>query len=212
MPTGVCGIYWGALEAKDINSLCNLTLFSPFSPRQLRFHFLREDVLVDSEARCLKRYQNDGWEPTDDPLLELVTVLYLANVTQLYPIGKDIVGVNDLKEGHFFRGPHALKIEPLLRRYGTDVMGFKQAAEYLEGEPRNMADAAYRLLPFPRIPLYYLLWGGDQEFKPRISVLFDRSIEAVLAADAIWALINRVSTALLEGPHHPAGPALTLSA
>ncbi|MCI0499347.1 MAG: DUF3786 domain-containing protein [Planctomycetales bacterium] len=200
MPTGACGIYWDALEAKDINTLCNLTLFSPFSPRQLLFHFLREDVLVDSEARCLRRWQNDGWEPTDDPLLEMVTVLYLANVTQLYPIGKDIVGVNDLKEGHFFQGPHALKIEPLLRRYGTDVMGFKQAAEYLEGEPRIMADAAYRLLPFPRIPLYYLLWGGDQEFKPRISILFDRSIETLLAADAIWALVNRVSTALLEGP------------
>ena len=36
--------------------------------------------------------------------------------------------------------------------------GFSQAAEYLEGEPRDMADRAYRMLPFPRVPLYYLLW------------------------------------------------------
>jgi hypothetical protein len=200
MPTDACGINWDALQARDINVLCNLTLFSPVSPRQLCFHFLREDVLVDCEARCLKRWQNNGWEPSDDPLLELVTVLYLVNVTQLYPLGKEIVGVNDLKEGHFFKGPHALKIEPLLRRYGNDVEGFNQAAEYLEGEPQNMADAAYRLLPFPRIPLYYLLWEADQEFEPRLSILFDRSIEAVLRADAIWALVNRVSTALLEGP------------
>jgi hypothetical protein len=196
----VAGEYWEILQAKDIHSLCNLTLFSAFAPQQLVFHFLREDVLVDCESRCLKRWHHTGWQPSDDPLLELVTVLYLANVTRLYPIGKDIVGVNDLKEGHFFQGPHALKTEALLRRYGTDVKGFKRAAEYLEGVPQNMADAAYRLLPFPRIPLYFLLWEGDQEFKPRLSVLFDRSIELVLAADAIWALVNRVSTALLEEP------------
>jgi hypothetical protein len=31
-------------------------------------------------------------------------------------------------------------------------------------------------------------------------VLFDRSIEELLSADAIWGLVNRVSTALLQGP------------
>jgi hypothetical protein len=47
--------------------------------------------------------------------------------------------------------------------------------------------------------LYYLLWEGDDEFEPRVTVLVDRPVENVLAADAIWALINRVTTALLEG-------------
>jgi hypothetical protein len=64
----------------------------------------------------------------------------------------------------------------------------------------DMADAAYRLLPFPRIPVYYLFWNGDDEFDPRISVLFDRSIEELFSADAIWGLVSRVSTALLRGP------------
>jgi len=72
-------------------------------------------------------------------------------------------------------------------------------AEYLNGQSRDMADIAYRLLPFPRVPLYYLLWQGDEEFKPQVTVLLDRSVEKVLAADAIWALINRVTTALLAG-------------
>ena len=62
-----------------------------------------------------------------------------------------------------------------------------------------MADAAFRLKPFPRIDLYYLLWEGDAEYPPRVSVLFDRSIENILPADAIWGLVNRVSTALLTG-------------
>ncbi len=191
--------HWDQLAVKDITALCNLTFFEPISSGQVLFHFLREDVMVDIDNRCLKRRGQTDWEIADDPLLKLVTVMYLTNVGDIYPIGRDIVGVSDLKEGHFFQGPHALKTDSLLKRYGHDLIGFRQTAEYLEGEPRDMADAAYKLSPFPRIHLYYLLWQGDDEFEARLTVLFDRSIENVLAADAIWALVNRVTIALLEG-------------
>jgi hypothetical protein len=196
----VAAEYWDRVQGRDVISLCNVTLFNPLSPGQLSFRFLQEDVVVDIDQRCLKRMGEKDWERSDDPLLELATVLYLANVREIYPIGKNIVGTKDLKEGHFFQGPHALKIDPLLKRYGRDLSGFKAAAEYLAGVPREMADAAYMLLPFPRVALYFLLWEGDDEFEPRMTVLFDRSIEEVFAADAIWALVNRVSTAMLERP------------
>lgn len=192
--------YWDALRKRDISALCNFTLFKSDASGHLKFRFLNENILVDLDGRCLKRKADGDWTETEDPLLELVTVLYLMNVNGLYPMHRDIVGVKDLKEAHFFQGPHALRTEPLVRRYGTDLAGFSRAAEYLEGQPRDMADMAYRLLPFPRVPVYYLLWQADDEFEPRVTVLLDRSIENVLAADAIWALINRVTTALLAGP------------
>ena len=199
-PVEVPGHFWDELQSKDLNALCNWTLFSLESARQLVYHFLNEDVLVDVTGRCLKRNDGRGWEKTHDPLLELVTVIYLNRVKKLYPLGSDIVGVKDLKEAHFFQGPHVLQTDPLLQRYGQDIRGFKDAAQFLEGQPVDMADAAYELLPFPRVPLYFLFWQGDAEFEARISVLFDRSIEAVFSADAIWGLVGRVSTALLQGP------------
>jgi hypothetical protein len=189
--------YWETLQKKDTTTLGNLTLFQPVSSRQMEFRFLNEDVRIDLENRCFKRRQNSQWEKTDDPLLELVTVLYLNNVREIYPLGRDIVGTADLKEAHFFHGQHALQLDSLLKRYGNDIDGFRKAAEHLAGEPLDMADAAYKLWPFPRLPLYYLLWEGDEEFKPRIKVLFDRPIETVFAADAIWGLVNRVSESLL---------------
>ncbi len=128
-------------------------------------------------------------------------MLYLINVKDVYPLGRDIVGPKDLKEGHFFQGPHELKTAPLVERFGADVQGFHGAAEVLCGERVDMADAAYRLKPFPRVNLYYLLWEGDDEFPARMSVLFERSIEETLAADAIWGLVSRVSTALLTVIH-----------
>ena len=60
-----------------------------------------------------------------------------------------------------------------------------------------MADAAFRFLPFPKIPLYYLLWDGDDEFAADLNILFDRSIEQHFNADAIWGLVNLVSDMLL---------------
>ena len=199
-PVDVSPHFWDDLQKKDLNTLCNLTLFSMAAPHQLVFHFLNEDVLVDFSERCLKRDEGQGWNRTTDPLLELVTVVYLNRVKMLHPVGKEIVGVKDLKEAHFFQGPHALQVDSLIKRYGRDMEGFKDAAQFLEGRPVDLADAAYQLFPLPRVPVYYLFWQGDDEFEPRISVLFDRSIEEVFSADVIWGLVNRVSTALLKGP------------
>ena len=191
--------YWYQLKSKDLLLLCNRTLFTLTPDGRLIFRFLNEEVRVDPAAACLQRRNGDRWEKTEDPLLELSTVMYLNHVQDIYPVGRDIVGPKDLKEGHFFQGPHELKISPLLERYGKDLPAFRETAQRIGGEPVPMADAAFRLKPFPRIHLYYLLWEGDAEYPPRMSVLFDRSIENILPADAIWGLVNRVSTALLTG-------------
>ncbi|MGB6010717.1 MAG: DUF3786 domain-containing protein, partial [Desulfobacterales bacterium] len=90
-----------------------------------------------------------------------------------------------------------LKTGPILKLFGRDLAGFKKASESLDGEFLDLADAAYKFSPLPKIPLYYLLWEGDDEFEPHLSILFDRSIERHLSADAIWGLVNLVSNELL---------------
>jgi hypothetical protein len=194
----VAAEHWDRLKQEDRLLLSARTQFQPTSDGQLVFKFLNREVMVDPQSGCLRRPSGSGWERVEDPLLELVSVLYLANVKDVYPLGRDIVGPKDLKEGHFFQGPHELRIAPLVERYGRDARGFRQAALKLDGELLDMADVAARLKPFPRLHLYYLLWEADDEFPARISVLFDRSIENVLAADAIWGLVTRVSAELLE--------------
>jgi hypothetical protein len=194
----VAAEYWERLKQKDLLLLSARTQFQLTSDGRLVFKFLNRDVMVDPISCCLRRPDGARWEKVDDPLLELATVLYLIHAKDAYPLGRDIVGPKDLKEGHFFQGPHELKIAPLVERYGRDIIGFRQVSEKLGGEPLDMADAAVRLKPFPRLHLYYLLWEADEEFQARMSVLFERSIENVLAADAIWGLVNRVSAELLK--------------
>jgi hypothetical protein len=92
-------------------------------------------------------------------------------------------------------------VRGVLERFGRDLKGFRKAAESLGGEAQNLADAAFRIPAFPKVPLYYLLWEGDDEFEPRISVLFDRSIESHLSADAIWGLVALTSESLFKAPN-----------
>jgi hypothetical protein len=188
--------HWDELGKRDLNIVCQDSLAVINPPEGLRFQFLNEKMLVDIHNNCIKRRDDDGWEKIENSLLELVILVYLLHVTPFSPTN-EMISVKDLKDALFFQGPHTLKTAPVLERYGGDLAGFKLAAEKLDGEPMDLADAAYRLNPLPKIPLYYLLWEGDEEFKPNLSILFDRSIERHLSADAIWGLVILVSDALL---------------
>ena len=158
---------------------------------------LRGTLDVAALARILSDHANRERDPMDNPLLELVCLVYLLNAGPEH-ISQEMISVQELKSAHFFTGPHELKVKPLLKRYGNDLDGFKKAAEGLGGEALDLAGAAYKFLAFPKVPLYYLFWAGDDEFDPRLSILFDRSIEHHLAADAIWGLVNLVSDILTE--------------
>jgi hypothetical protein len=188
--------YWDDLKKMDMKRVCERSLAISHDFGGLRILFLDKDILVDIENRCLLRIYPDRGEKIDNPLLELVILVYLLNATPDL-IRREMISVSDLKDAHFFQGPHTLKTGPVLKRFGRDIRGFKKVSESLAGEFLDLADAAYKFSPLPKIPLYYLLWEGDHEFEANLSVLFDRSIERHLSADAIWGLVNLVSNALL---------------
>ncbi len=190
--------YWEDLEQRDVDSVCANSLGKKQGSGDVLLPFLNKELLVDTKNRCIYRHDDDNWQKIEDPLLELICILYLLNAGPGH-LSQDMVGVKELKSAHFFTGPHELRINPLLELYGSDLESFKTAAERIGGEPLNMADVAYRFFVFPKVPLHYLFWMGDDEFQPRLSVLFDRSIEQHLAPDAIWGLVNLLSNFLLKG-------------
>jgi hypothetical protein len=192
-------VFWQTLADRHPADLANLTLCEPGPGKSLEFLFLNTPVRIDFEARRLLEKSESGWILRDDPLLEMVALVYFGRVERLHPLSREFVGLSELKAAHFFKGPHALRLAPLLARFGQDPEGFLGRAEQLGGERTDMADAATCLWPLPRIPLCYLLWRGDDEFPPEIRVLFDRSIDACLPADAIWALVNRVAQVFAAG-------------
>ena len=188
--------YWEELKERAPEEVCMNSLAPPTG---ILLPFLKEYLLVDIESRCLHRQSHGRWARAENPLLELVCLSYLLNAGP-QSLSQQMVSAKELRTGHFFTGPHELKTQPLLNRHGNDLEGFKKAAERAGGEDLGLADAAYKFEALPKIPLHYLFWKGDEEFDPRLSVLFDRSIEYHLAADIIWGLVTLVSDAILSLP------------
>jgi len=190
--------YWEDLKRRDLNVLCGNALARTYPPDGIRLSFLGKELLIDRKHRRLFRLSGGHWDDIDAPLLELLCLVYLLNVGP-EPVCDEMISVHELKEALFFQGPHELKVRPLLERYGNDLDSFKSVAQRLGGEVLDLADVAYKVWAFPKVPIYYLFWEGDQEFEPRLSILFDRSIEHHLSADAIWGLTNLVSDTMLRG-------------
>lgn len=189
--------YWEDLAARDSEEICRTALAEAHPPEGLLLNFLNEPFLVDLRERCVKRAKAGTWEKAGHDLLELIILVYLLGAKD-EPLAQEMITVQELKDAHFFQGPHELHTGPVLQRYGRDREGFKEAARSLGADPLDLADAAFRIQAFPRVPLYYLLWEGDEEFEPRLSVLFDRSVERHLSADAIWGLVHLVTLALVR--------------
>jgi hypothetical protein len=194
--------YWEDLEKKDLEVLCQNTLAQAFSAEDIVVPVLGREILVDRRNHSLRHKNQGEWEPVNHSLLELLVLVYLLNAgPQL--LSRELVTAKELKTAHFFQGPHELNVSGVLDRFGRDLKGFRKAAESLGGEAQSLADAAFKIPALPKVPLYYLVWEGDDEFEPRISVLFDRSIESHLSADAIWGLVALASEALLKTPNLP---------
>ena len=195
-PIKVPSQHWEDLKHRDIDELCRKALAKPATQSGVRIKCFNEEVLIDIDHRCLKQRVGKSYVALDAPLLELLLLVYLLNVVEI-DLSHQLVGIAELSCRHFFQGPHEINTSQMSAIFGESLPLFITAAQRLGGTPISMADAAFRLSPLPRIPLHYLLWTADDEFKPSVNILYDRTIENHFSADAIWGLSNFVSDCLI---------------
>lgn len=114
---------------------------------------------------------------------------YLTSAKDI-PFSNRLVRPLDVRGGHrFFSGTHALPLDRLGSIYGRDRTGFEERGTMLGGECVAFGDGAVRLFPFPRIPLYLILWLEDEEFPSRVDLLFDSTCDLqVSLSDILWSV------------------------
>jgi len=99
----------------------------------------------------------------------------------------------------FFQGPHALNVAPIVKFYGRDPEAFESRGRELAAVPVPHGDKAMRFLPFPLMPVTYVLWKEDEEFPASVSVLFDKSITRWFELDMIFTLVLVLTERIVEG-------------
>ena len=84
----------------------------------------------------------------------------------------------------------------MIKRFGKSAKSFQEAGKRLGGEPAEVGDASFNLQAFPRVPLQYVLWEGDEEFPASAQLLFDSSVDHYLPLEDI-VVLGQVTTGRL---------------
>jgi hypothetical protein len=189
--------YWEQLRKTDLQQLCPRAAVMVAGDGGLLVTAFNKEIRVDLKMREIQKGRPGQWLKTADPFLELLLLVYLLNVTD-QPFKNEMIGAQDLKDARFFQGPHELRTGELAAKFGSHPDRFLKAGLQLGGTGLQVADAAICLRPLPKIPVYYLLWGADEEFPVKVSILFDRSIDHHLPADAIWGIVSVATDMLLN--------------
>ncbi|WP_459945162.1 DUF3786 domain-containing protein [Desulfocastanea catecholica] len=96
--------------------------------------------------------------------------------------------MTNIIDDNYFRGPHLIPTKLISERFANDMVGFEKCCRDLGGVPLKLADAAFRFIVTPDIPVAVLLWQGDEDFPAEAGILYDRSMRTFLPLDILFAL------------------------
>ena len=202
-PREVYGTYWEKLGNLRPSEVCERTEALYRSDKTgYVLPFLNERHLVIPGQREIMRVRPDETLETEALTMDgyLLFLFYLIEAKTVEP-KRRWVSEKDLRGGEmFFRGPHSLPLAELAEKYGNNPARFVEAGKRLGGVEMLYGDKAFGLDVFPKILLVYVLWTGDEEFSPRIQVLFDETIQEHFSLDVIWCAVSEVNRRLISLP------------
>lgn len=155
----------------------------------------REIVLSFPEGRI---EEADGHGPV--PLREEILLLHYVEKGTGSPLASRWISFAEIPGGAFYHPVFRTRCQaPLVRTFGQNVEGLKEAAAEFAGAPLGMGDAGVIIPALPCVPLGLVLWRGDEEFPADGNVLFDASVSeylpvediVILAETVVWKLVKR---------------------
>ena len=193
--------HWNKLSQVHPTDVCNRTeaIYNPAREGfLLPVYNLRYLILPKEEKILRMEWNNKPVEETLHPQFYLMVLVYLTEAKDIKPT-HTWISEKDLMGGPtFFRGPHRLDVEELITLFGKDPEAFLKTGKKLGGSEILYGDKGFALEVFPKVPLAYILWKGDAEFPPKISILFDSTIESHFPLDIIWCMVAETSRRLTE--------------
>jgi hypothetical protein len=195
--------HWERLSQLHPTDVCNRTeaIYNPSKEGFVLPVYNLRYLILPTEKKILRMEPND--KPVEEdlhPFFVLMVLVYLVEAQDLKPT-HTWISEKDLKGGStFFRGPHRLQIEELEARFGKKPAAFLRAGRKLGGSEILYGDKGFALDIFPKVPLAYVLWKGDEEFPSRMGILFDSTIQSHLPLDVIWCMVSETTLRLMEIP------------
>jgi len=159
-----------------------------------RVPLLGEMLTVDVSDRSIR-------QPSGSELASYVSVLVLHYLTGARPghVSDEWVTFRELEAGQFylaaFRARSIDRLEPVL---GSRPHDLAAAAEPLCGEPIEFGDAGVRIAVMPKVHVGIVVWAGDEELSPSVTILFGRTAAEILPTEDLAVVGGLVTGRLIK--------------
>jgi hypothetical protein len=132
-------------------------------------------------------------------LVARILILHYLMKADGAPHTGEWVPYKDVPGGLLYASVFARRVtEPLIQEFGNSSSRFREAGLKMGGTPVEIGDASFTINAFPKVPLQYVLWQGDEEFPPGLQLLFDSSIDHYLSLEDMVVLGQMASGRLIQ--------------
>jgi hypothetical protein len=131
---------------------------------------------------------------------KLLVLHYLNTATGAPPTGRRVT-FRELPAGPVYFPTFAKRaIRPIVDAFGKDPARLLAAAAKIGNIQSDLGDAGVTIDAFPRVPIAYVLWAGDDELPPQGNILFDSNVSDYLPTEDITVLTESITWRLVRSP------------
>ena len=185
---------WGKLCKKDAGEVARLSASELVDLWNIEVEFISEKYVVD-----LKKKEIRSGGCGEVPIIWRILMLhYLVNAKDRSLADKKI-GFAQIPGAAGYLGPFKARVlAPLIRGFGNEVKELVRVGQIIGGAKREFGDASVTIHAFPKVPITYVLWRGDEEFRPEGQAMFDASIASFLPLEDIVVVTSEIVYTLLK--------------
>ncbi len=183
------------LVSMDIEEICGKTGAQRMDSNKIIIKYLNQPYLITLPDVEISLRDSEEEVPLKDRIL----ILHYLTLAKGTPATNRLITFKQLPGGaSYFPAFSQRAIKPLLNHFGKEPELLTDAAAKLGGYKANYGDVAITINAFPRVPITFALWRGDDEFPPRGGIMFDASISAYLSTEDITVLCETIIWRLVK--------------
>jgi hypothetical protein len=150
----------------------------------------------------IPRFTFESSKNTNVTLVTRIILLHYINNASGVPLSGEKVAYGDIPSCMHYEPVFAKRVlKPLQNAFGFDKYAFLEAGLALGGKEEEYGDASFTLFAFPKVPITFILWQGDEEFPPSVKALFDPSITGYLPLEDIVVIAKLAASRILKTAH-----------
>lgn len=109
-------------------------------------------------------------------ITEKILILHYLIHANGTPLQNKWISFKELPDGAIYIDPFTRRtINPMVKVFGDNQEKFVEMTKYLNPKKETLGDTSLTIFAFPRVPVTYVLYSGDDEFPASGNVLFDAS-------------------------------------